>query len=135
MGRTEKIAEIPKAKYVGYIWYSDSERPEILHGDEEYSFTPDAAANHFIIEGNLWDEANSTSISIRYADGQYYIHKTVLDGTTGHSTVKTYVAHHIDGYKYLRFAQLWEPRTDPICEGMEVLEPSKFVFIGFTNDK
>ncbi len=141
MGRTEKIAEIPKAKYVGYIWYSDSKRPEVLTGDKEYGgFTPDAAANPFIIEGNLWDDDNRTSISIRYADGRYYIHRTVLTseevkGTTDHSTVKTYVAHHIDGYKYLRFAQLWEPRTDPMCEGMEVLEPSKLVFIGFTNDK
>lgn len=139
MGKIEKITEIPKAKYQGYIWRSDS--PEVLTCDEEYGgFTPDAAANPFIIEGNLWDEATGASISIRYVDGQYYIHKTMLTsdevkGNTDHSTIKKYVAHRIDGYKYLRFVQLWEPRPDPMCEGMEVLEPSKLVFIGFTNDK
>ena len=140
MDRIERVTEIPAAKYVGYIWYSDSDRPKILHGDEEYSFTPDAAANPFIIEGNLWDEANSTSISIRYSDGQYYIHKTTLTdeehkGNTDHSTIKTYVAHLLGEDTRLRFAQLWEKRKDPMCEGMEVLEPSKLVFIGFTNDE
>ena len=145
MGRTEKIAEIPKAIYVGYIWRSDSDRPEVLTGDKEYGgFTPDAAANPFIIYGNLWDDDNRTSISIRYAEGRYYIHRTVLTpeevkGTTDHSTIKKYLAHHInngtDKGTYLRFVQLWEPRPDPMCENMEVLEPSKLVFIGFTNDK
>lgn len=136
MGRLEKITEIPKAKYVGYIWYSDSERPKILHGDEEYSFTPDAAANPFIIEGNLWDEATRASISIRYVDGRYYIHRTVLTPEeVKDSTIKKYVAHSIGEDTRLRFVQLWETRTDPMCEGMEVLEPSKLVFIGFTNDK
>lgn len=136
-----EITEIPKALYQGYIWNSDSERPEVHPGDKPYGgFTPDPKANPFIIEGNLWDEANLTSISIRYVDGRYYIHRTVLTpeevkGTTDHSTVKIYVAHRIDGYKYLRFVQLWETRKDPMCEGMEVLEPSKLVFIGFTNDK
>lgn len=140
MGRSEIISEIPEAKYQGYIWYSDSDRPEVLHGDEAHGFKPNATANHFIIEGNLWDEANSVSISIRYIDGQYYIHRTKLTSEeykdkTDHSTVKEYVAHRIDGYAYLRFVQLWEERKDPLCEGMDVLEPSKLVFIGFTNDE
>lgn len=136
MGKIEKITEIPEAKYQGYIWYSDSDHPETFNGDEEL----DPNENPFIIEGNLWDEATSTSISIRYIDGKYYIHRTVLtpeevNGKTDHSTVKTFVAHRIDGYTYLRFVQLWETREDPMCEGMEVLEPSKLVFIGFTNSE
>lgn len=140
MGKIETITEIPVANYQGYIWRSDSDSPEVLTGDKAYGgFTPDPSENPFIIEGNLWDEANSTSISIRYVDGKYNIHRTTLtpeerDGDTDHSTIKKYVAHRI-GYKYLRFVQLWEPRPDPMCEGMEVLEPSKLVFIGFTNDK
>lgn len=137
MGKIEKITEIPKAKYQGYIWRSDSDSPKVHTGDEEYGgFTPNPDENPFIIEGNLWDEATGASISIRYVDGKYYIHKmTEVKGNTDHSTIKTFVAHRIDGYKYLRFVQLWEPRPDPMCEGMEVLEPSKLVFIGFTNDK
>ncbi len=144
MGRIEKITEIPAALYQGYIWYSDSDHPEVLTGDSLYGgFTPDPKANPFIIEGNLWDEATLTSISIRYVDGRYYIHRTVLTpeeidvntGKTDHSTIKKYVAHRINGFKYLLFVQLWETRKDPMCEGMEVLEPSKLVFIGFTNDK
>lgn len=134
MGKIEKITEIPEAKYQGYIWYSDSDRPEVLTDDEKYrGFTPDAAANPFIIEGNLWDEANSTSISIRYVDGRYYIHRTTLTPEELKND-KKYVAHRI-GYKYLRCVQLWESRPDPMCENMEVLEPSKLVFIGFTNDE
>lgn len=130
-----EITEIPEALYQGYIWYSDSDLPEVLSGDSRYGgFTPDPKANPFIIEGNLWDEANRTSISIRYVDGRYYIHRTVLTPNEV-KNYKTFVAHRIKGYTYLRFVQLWEPRTDPMCEGMEVLEPSKLVFIGFTNDK
>lgn len=136
MGKIETITEIPKAKYQGYIWRSDSDSPEVLTGDKEYGgFTPNPDGNPFIIEGNLWDEITGVSISIRYVDGRYYIHRTTLTGETDHSTIKKYVAHRIDEYKYLRFVQLWESRPDPMCEGMEVLEPSKLVFIGFTNDK
>lgn len=136
MDRIDKITEIPKAKYQGYIWRSDSDSPEVLTGDKAYGgFTPDPSENPFIIEGNLWDEATGVSISIRYIDGRYYIHRTTLTGETDHSTIKKYVAHRIDEYKYLRFVQLWESREDPMCEGMEVLGPSKLVFIGFTNDK
>lgn len=137
MKKIEEITEIPKAKYQGYIWRSNSDRPEVLTGDKDYGgFTPDAAANPFIIEGNLWDvdDANPTSISIRYVDGKYYIHRTTLTSEE-RKNYKTYVAHRIDGYKYLRCVQLWEPRPDPMCEGMEVLEPSKLVFIGFTNSE
>lgn len=130
MGKIETITEIPVANYQGYIWYSDSDHPETFNGDEEL----DPNENPFIIEGNLWDEATSTSISIRYIDGKYYIHRTTLTSEE-RKNYKTYVAHRIDGYKYLRFVQLWEPHPDPMCEGMEVLEPSKLVFIGFTNDK
>ncbi len=130
MGKIEKITEIPEAKYQGYIWYSDSDHPETFNGDEEL----DPNENPFIIEGNLWDEATSTSISIRYIDGKYYIHRTTLTSEE-RKNYKTYVAHRIDGYKYLRCVQLWEPRPDPMCEGMEVLEPSKLVFIGFTNSE
>lgn len=136
MDRIDKITEIPKAKYQGYIWRSDSDSPEVLTGDKAYGgFTPNPSENPFIIEGNLWDEATGVSISIRYIDGRYYIHRTTLTGETDHSTIKKYVAHRIDEYKYLRFVQLWESREDPMCEGMEVLGPSKLVFIGFTNDK
>ena len=136
MKKIEEITEIPKAKYLGYIWYSNSDRPEVLTGDKDYGGTLDAAANPFIIEGNLWDgdDANPTSISIRYVDGKYYIHRTTLTPEDV-KNYKTFVAHRIDGYKYLRFVQLWETRKDPLCEDMEVLEPSKLVFIGFTNDK
>lgn len=135
MDRIDKITEIPKAKYQGYIWRSDSDSPEVLTGDKAYGgFTPDPNENPFIIEGNLWDEATSTSISIRYIDGKYYIHRTTLTSEE-RKNYKTYVAHRIDGYKYLRFVQLWKPRPDPMCEGMEVLEPSKLVFIGFTNSE
>lgn len=139
MGKIETITEIPKAKYQGYIWRSDSDSPEVLTGDENDDML-DPKDNSFIIEGNLWDEATGASISIRYIDGRYYIHRTTLTteertGETDHSTIKKYVAHRIDEYKYLRFVQLWESRPDPMCEGMEVLEPSKLVFIGFTNDK
>lgn len=140
MGKIETITEIPKARYQGYIWRSDSDHPETFNGDKEYGGMHNPKDNPFIIEGNLWDKATSTSMSIRYVDGKYYIHKMTLTsdevkGNTDHSTIKTFVAHRIDGYKYLRCVQLWEPRPDPMCEGMEVLEPSKLVFIGFTNSE
>lgn len=36
MDRVERITEIPKANYQGYIWYSDSERPKVFTGDKAY---------------------------------------------------------------------------------------------------
>ena len=129
-----EITEIPEANYQGYIWYSDSDHPKVHTGDKAYGGTLDPKANPFIIEGNLWDEANRASISIRYVDGRYYIHRTVLTSDEV-KNYKTFVAHRIEGCTYLRFVQLWEPRTDTMCEGMEVLEPSKLVFIGLTKDK
>lgn len=131
---------INNAKYQGYIWYSDQSHPEVLDGNSERELELDENANPYIVEANLWDNANRKSISIRYIDGKYYTNeKTVeedeLSGDTDHSTRKCYIAHRIDGYRYLHFIQYWKTRKDTLCADMEVLEPERLVFIGLSNNE
>lgn len=140
---------IAKAPYEGYIWYSDSKRPEVFDGTREMGFDLDDADRCFVIEGYLWNGKDKESVAIRYVDGHYYI-ETVqvtdreLQGigddllTVGSSadqqvatTVCNYVAHRIEGVKGLRFLRYWQGEPDDMCEGMEVLRPSQLVFIGF----
>ena len=110
----------------------------------------DEKKNPFVIEGNLWDADNMTSIMIRYVDGEYivrptWVSKEELEGISSEkayksgnsnsnsmaTTLKKYLAHRIEGVKCLRFLQYWQAESDEMCKGMKVLRPSKLVFIGF----
>lgn len=101
----------------------------------------DEKKNPFIIEGNLWDDGRN-SIMIRYVDGKYIVRRTKVKEEelsraysqayeSGSPTLKKYLAHRIEGVKCLCFLQYWQAESDKMCEGMQVLRPSKLVFIGF----
>lgn len=132
------MEKIEKAKYEGYVWWSDKDRPEVYYGNEEVNFCLNDGENPFIIEGNLWDENTLTSFMIRYVDGRYIVKKHEVDaedlkeGSQLH-TKKKYIAHRIDGVQALKFLQYWRPYEDKLCEKMSALRPEKLVFIGFDN--
>ena len=69
---TRTIA-LPKAKYQGYIWFSDSTKPEII--DREFSLDISSETNPFIAEAYLMDEDNQISYSIKFVDGNYLLNK------------------------------------------------------------
>lgn len=134
------MGKIKKAKYEGYVWWSDKDRPEVFYGDKEVGLSLTDGENPFIIEGNLWDEAAKKSIFIRYVDGQYFKRETTVKEEDRKNpelcTPKDFIAHRIEGVHKLSFLQYWEPFEDDLCEKMKALRPEKLVFIGFDkNDK
>ena len=72
------MESIAKAKYEGYLWWSDSREPEVLDGSKDYECSFDASQNPFVIEGNLWDATTNESVYIRYVDGQYIVRRIVV---------------------------------------------------------
>lgn len=146
---------IEKAKYEGYLWWSDNKKPIVYYGKDVLSLQFDDNDNPFIIEGNLWDAESRISIYIRYVDGRHIIRRTCVtkDELRGindsnldfndksyplvATTIKEFIAHRIPSVKKLRFLQYWETSTDyeNMCEGMVALQPSKLVFIGFNKEE
>ncbi len=140
------MKQIEAAKYKGYLWYSNEKKPMVFDGSEPVpEMNLDEEKNPFIIEGNLWDADNLMSIMIRYVDGKYIVRRTKVkeeelsraysqayeSGSPIATTLKKYLAHRIEGVKCLCFLQYWQAEPDKMCEGMQVLRPSKLVFIGF----
>lgn len=132
-------------QYEGYLWWSDSSTPEIYDGTSSLPITFDEQCtsllspkyddNPFIVEGNLWDKANKVSIYIKYADGKYIVRKVDLKLTDASGeyeyTEETYAPHRMDGISGLKFRQYWKAESDPLCEGMNTLQPAMLTFVGF----
>ncbi len=128
-----KIQDIKKARYEGYLWFSDQTSPIIYNGDTDFEVEERPEA--FIVEGMLWDSSSHTSVRIDYHDGQQHIYETIvkpeeLDGCD-YTTVENYIPHRFPGIKQLSFLRYWHLVVDDLCEGFEVLSPQKLIFIGF----
>jgi len=122
--------KIEKSKYQGYLWYSNKQTPRIIN-DKVFNLEIDDSENPFVIEGQLYDSDNKKSLSIKYVDGEYIIHSYDLETKDFDSmNQKQYVSNRMGG-RMLKFVQHWTPQDDEFCEGMEVLQPSELVFIGF----
>lgn len=120
--------KIEKAKYQGYIWFSDSAEPYVKEGEYEIDIEDDV--NPFIIEGQLYDTEAKISYSIKYADGKHICVKYVLSELQGEFREQTFCSNKMHGRK-LKFREYWKAVPDPLCEGMEVLQMSGNVFVGF----
>lgn len=131
--------EITTANYIGYLWKSDQEKPDVYHGDKAISVSLTDGENPFIIEGNLWDADHLTSISIKFVDGKYIVNTCTLteEDMKNSDTItrRTFIAHRIEGEHHLKFMQFWKEEPDSLCEGMTTLIPDKLVFVGFENKK
>lgn len=66
--------KIEKSKYQGYLWYSDQKEPKVFN-NELFELEIADNENPFIVEGQLYDEENRASISIKYVDGNYIVNK------------------------------------------------------------
>jgi hypothetical protein len=143
-----------KGNFEGYLWKSDEQAPEVYKGNkllEVYTFDDDI--NPFIIEGQLYDAGTGLSVSIKYVDGEYKIKKYHIDNTDSNNQsffavvkgengeeVKVercevkelhYKGHSELSGNNLHFYELWEPKVDPLCCNMDVLEATKVIFAGF----
>lgn len=123
--------KINKSRYDGYIWYSDKAEPKVLC-NEEFELEIDERENPFIIEGQLYDRENNSSVSLRYVDGRYIFVPYNLNAIEGEQTIEVLFprSKKFDGKK-LKFVQYWRPEADPLCEAMMVLQPKEYVFVGF----
>lgn len=125
--------KIEKARYEGYLWYSDSQLPMVLTGDKDFELDVENRQNPFIVEGQLYSAETSVSLSIRYIDGAYHVYR--------HEVKPSELQLHADDLveyrslrmqgRTLRFWQTWKRETDKACLGMDTLTPSALVFIGF----
>ena len=121
--------KIDKSIYEGYIWYSDSAIPEVVDNTEFELDIPDTA-NPFVVEGQLFDRDRNLSYSIRYVDGRHKCVEYNLNTLEGEVTVDVFCSNRMENRK-LRFVKYWRAESDPLCEGMDVLQPCEVVFVGF----
>lgn len=124
------MEKIETSKYEGYLWYGNAQMPELFFG-EENEFTFDDNKNPFVIEGWLTD--GKVSIQIKYVDGKHLVKQYDLN-ELGRSDVQSVSKTYLPSFKGvsgLKFEQYWRPVKDEICEGMQVLQPAEFVFVGF----
>lgn len=137
MGRI-RINKIKSLTYEGYLWMSDQENPTIYEND---SVTlPEEGTNPFVVEGQLYNEKEGLSYSIKFVDGQYIVQEyevTEADMKNPDNQVKTYLSNRM-GDKKLQFLRYWEevPDEDIFTDsnnpnGLPVLTQTKNVFIGF----
>lgn len=136
------LHEIPDIEYEGYLWMSDEIKPIIIDG--KYSIFKNQI-NPFIVEGNLLSKDKSVSISIRHAGNQLMINQYNLNEMAGllkdpeQFTYKKYLAHRLDGIRFLNFILVWLPERiissgyadDLNQEDFEALKPAFTIFNGF----
>ncbi|HHB79430.1 MAG TPA: TIGR04423 family type III CRISPR-associated protein [Saprospiraceae bacterium] len=120
---------IPECDYVGYVWYSDAEKPIIIGPSEPFHLAM-LTELPFVIEGNLFCESKKISIQIKNIDGEYCIAKIQLDDELIESA-KKYVGHDLNKRDY-KMVETWEEVPDTLCAGMTTLRPAWRAFAGFT---
>lgn len=128
-------------KYQGYFWMSDEESPMVFLSTETLSkqlenygkfpiqLQADLNPNPFVIEGLLYDPENHISYTIKFVDGEYIVHKYVVQPEE--KPDKVYLAHRMPGVSQLKFIKRWKKQKDEFCEDMEVYRPAELVFVGF----
>ena len=132
MNKQINITKIPKnLKFEGYLWMSNSEKP--LQTPTEIGAMLNQITdndNPFIIEGQLYVK-DQKSYSIKYADGKHIVIEYDLTDMPKEYTEKSFIPNRLDNVAKIKFRQYWKAKPDNLCEGMEVLVPAEYVFLGF----
>lgn len=130
-----KISEIPvNNKYQGYLWMSNSKKPEELD-NEPLKASLGSVLNPFVVEGELWDSENKRSYSIHQAGNiticlAFNVKDSDFNGKDANIDDRVYASHRMK-HQGLHFLEYWEPSSSDACLGMETLEMTKRVFVGF----
>lgn len=129
------MEKISLQKCQGYLWYSDSQKPRVFI-DEPIEIEFDEQKTPLVIEGQLFAPDASESFSIKYADGQYFIHR-YSEGESNDTIYEGSIEQYIPNVrlelddKVLYFARLWEKhRYDEYYE-FSSLKPLGLIFKGF----
>lgn len=126
------MCKIEKGLYEGYYWMSDEENPIVLV-NESFDLELKDRENPFVIEAQLFSKEKNLSYSIKYVDGRYIVGKFENITPKEMAEANNFLAHKMGKFTNLRFVQRWEAVEDAFCEGMSVLEPAGFVFVGFNH--
>ena len=119
-------------KCEGYLWWSDQQEPKVYDGDA-LDMCFDETKNPFVVEGQLYDNEEKKSYSIKYIDGQYLINIYKVEAgdlTNKDNELKIFLSNRMGG-RWLKFLRYWEEKEDENCMGMPVLTFTKNVFVGF----
>lgn len=113
--------------YEGYIQYSN--RPLSYKDDIFIIETPKVEEKTgFIYEAHFCN--GKQSIAIKQINDHWLISKTDIS-TIEEKDIQTYISD-IEGWNYkVKMAQVWEERSDELCESMNVMKLQKVVFAGF----
>lgn len=133
MNKEITLSQISRVNtYEGYLWMSDSPDPVTqLDKIREKLETINDSSNPFIVEGQLYCDDSHTSYSIKYTDGKHHVVMYDLSKAGETYGEKSFVPNRINGVSKIHFRQYWEEAEDSFCEGMEVLIPGAYVFVGF----
>lgn len=131
MNKYIKIKDIPQdINYEGYLWMSDSDTPQMVNLGGILKEMSDEN-NPFIVEGQLYAKNEGLSFSIRYVDGKHVVVSYDLNAGDDCYDEKSFVANRLSNVSRILFRQYWKAQQDELCEGMAVLVPAGFVFVGF----
>lgn len=130
--KLEKVHQIPPGSYQGYVWYSDTRRPEVLIGAQP-TWSRDQDGQAFVVEALLYDAEAKKSYHV-WHDGE--LHVLAFDLGAVDESVETVERSFFPSWadaqvSKLKFRQLWLSEKDPLCADMEVLRPKYWVFVGF----
>ncbi len=124
----ETISSIPSGCYQGYIWMSDQDKPEVIDG--AFKGLSLAPSNPFIIEARLFETEKHMSYSVQFLGG--VCHASVCNvEDLPQGDLLAYTPSFEKAPGKLLFLSVWAEECDPLCEGMPVLNPHEFVFVGF----
>jgi CRISPR type III-associated protein (TIGR04423 family) len=125
------LKDIPSAKYDGYVWMSNEDKPIVLQ-KEDFNHR-ESVINPFIVEALLFDEEKQHSIHITH-DGSYKITGFDLNTfkkPTFEVVEKSYLPHRLEGLKKVCFKQIWMEEEDKEFPNFPVLTLQATVFCGF----
>lgn len=122
-----------KAKYEGYLWYSDQTMPHVLDGSEEFELHLTEEENPFVVEAQLYDSSRMKSYCIRFWNGQYHVYCYDVPENVCEQCADDIVAYDSNrmGNRKMLFWQQWTEKSDDLCLGMSTLVPQALVFVGF----
>lgn len=138
---TDSLDKYQDKEFTGYRWWSDKTMPEFIDGKFNL---PAIGENPFVVEAIVRSKDGKISVSVEHNDGCYLVgivnwedaDQAEKDGMVVLEP-QTYLTHRLraqpgdEKYNKIRFERAWIPVEDPLCEGMEVLQPAWRAFTGF----
>ena len=123
----------PHLLYEGYLWMSNAPTPNEYHYDRPLDTEAFKLPAPFVAQGYLYNKDEGISISIKFVDGRYLVHRFKVAPTDFED--ETVELLHFETLrmqsKQAAFLRYWKEQTDPLCLGLPVLVFDRLVFVGF----